>query len=157
MISPFHGAVMASIVGNNGYLKRPSLLSEVKEVESGKTVWKPQYQIERVLSEDSAEEMKELMTYTVKRGTARSAFSRMKWKWRKSLEIGGKTGTITGGVPYGKRDWFVSYAKPIDSEVDSGISVSVMIVNKEKWYVKSAYLANLFIQYYYDQKAKSGK
>ena len=67
----------------------------------------------------------------------------------KTLDIGGKTGTITGGIPYGKRDWFISYAKKSDQEEDRGISVAVMIVNLEKWYVKSTVLAKDIIQHYY--------
>jgi len=68
----------------------------------------------------------------------------------KNIDVAGKTGSITGGIPFGKRDWFVSYAKPNDKTGDNGISVCVMIVNVKKWYIKSTYLAKKIIQYYYD-------
>ena len=63
----------------------------------------------------------------------------------KNIEVAGKTGSITGGVPYGKRDWFVSFAKRKGQEEDSGISVCIMIVNVKKWYVKSTFLAKKII------------
>jgi peptidoglycan glycosyltransferase len=132
-------------------LKKPSLISRVIDNQTKETVWTPQYKLERVLSDQSVSELEEMMNFTVDRGTARSSFRGMRRSLRKKLTIGGKTGSITGGVPYGKRDWFVSYAKPKEGN-DAGISVSVMIVNKEKWYIKSAYLAKQVIQYYYDQK-----
>ena len=73
-----------------------------------------------------------------------------------SLNIGGKTGTITGGLPYGKRDWFVSYAIP-KNNFDKGISLCVMIVNVKKWYIKSPVLAKNIIEYYYSRVQKIGK
>lgn len=102
------------------------------------------------MSKQAARELKEMMNLTVSKGTARGAFRPWKTKKIRDIEIGGKTGTITGGVPYGRRDWFVSYAKPKDDPNDAGISVAVMIVNVEKWYIKSTYLAKKIIQYYYD-------
>ena len=91
-----------------------------------------------------------MMEHTVKRGTARGAFRARKTRKIRDIEIGGKTGSITGGLPYGKRDWFVSYAKPKGEESDKGISICVMIVNVKKWYIKSHYLAKNIIQYYYN-------
>jgi hypothetical protein len=89
----------------------------------------------------------------VNRGTARGAFRRMRKSLKDNLIIGGKTGSITGGEPFGKRDWFVSYARPKNGK-DQGISIAVMIVNIKKWYIKSPYLAKNIIQYYYKSLKK---
>ncbi|MBT4790107.1 MAG: hypothetical protein HON90_00925 [Halobacteriovoraceae bacterium] len=148
MISPVHGAVIASVVANNGLFRKPTVISEVKDLEHDRVVWSPSFSIERVLSKKSAQNMQGLMELTVRRGTARSAFRPWKTKRIKDLNIGGKTGTITGGVPYGKRDWFISYAAPQGDE-DKGISICVMIVNVKKWYIKSTVLAKKVIEYYY--------
>lgn len=157
LISPVHGAVLASVVANSGLLKKPHMVSALESQN-----FNLDYADEgtRVLSKDSAEEIAYLMERTIKKGTARGAFRRLKRKLKRSLDLGGKTGTITGGVPFGKRDWFVAYAVPkvktenSDKNIveDHGISLCVMMVNKKKWYVKSSYLARRVIEYYYRDK-----
>lgn len=156
LISPVHGAVIASIIANDGIFKRPSLISKVSDLDHDLLIWKPQINGTRVLSKDSAKSMKEFMELTVSRGTARGAFRRHRKRVLNTLDIGGKTGTITGGLPFGKRDWFVSYAMP-KSKLDKGISLCVMIVNVKKWYIKSPALAKNIIEYYYSNVEKVGK
>lgn len=150
MISPLHGALIASIIANDGMLRKPYIVKSVKDSKHQREVWRPGHILSRSMSKEAANELKHMMNMTVTRGTARGAFRPWKTKKIRDIEIGGKTGTITGGVPYGRRDWFVSYAKPKDEADDAGISVAVMIVNVEKWYIKSTYLAKKIIQYYYD-------
>jgi len=150
MISPLHGAVIASVIANDGILKKPTILDEIFDSKQDRVVWKPKYILKRVISKKAASQVKSMMINTVKKGTARGAFKPWKMKKLAGIEIGGKTGTITGGLPYGKRDWFVSYAKPIDEREGKGISVCVMIVNVKHWYIKSTYLAKKIIQYYYN-------
>lgn len=154
MISPVHGAIIASIVANDGILRKPTVISEIRSKKLNKAVWVPEYSAERVFSKKSARELRQMMDQTVKRGTARGAFRPWKIKKLKNVEIGGKTGTITGGLPYGKRDWFVSYAVPNNSK-DKGISICVMIVNVEKWYIKSTVLAKNVIEHYYSKVLKN--
>ena len=151
MMSPLHGALIASIVANDGVLKKPTIIESILDERQQRNVWKPKYVLRRVISKEAAVQLREMMKLTVKSGTARGAFKPWKMKKIKHIEIGGKTGSITGGIPYGKRDWFVSFAKPKDLENDKGISVCVMIVNVKKWYVKSTFLAKKIIEYYYDE------
>ncbi|MEX0799082.1 MAG: penicillin-binding transpeptidase domain-containing protein [Bacteriovoracaceae bacterium] len=150
MISPLHGALIASIIANEGVLKKPYIVKSIRDVKQNREVWTPKYVLSRSMSKDAALELKDMMNMTVEKGTARGAFRPWKTKKIRDIEIGGKTGTITGGLPHGKRDWFISYAKPKDDPDDLGISVAIMIVNIEKWYIKSTYLAKKIIQYYYD-------
>jgi peptidoglycan glycosyltransferase len=150
MISPIHAAVMSSIIANKGVLKKHHFLKDIKNQKNEK-VWSFQGTNKRILSVDSAQKVSQMMELTVKRGTARRVFRTMKRRIRKKLIIGGKTGTITGGLPVGKRDWFTVYAKPKDKQ-SGGISVAVMIVNLNKWYVKSTFLAKKIIEYYYQDQ-----
>ncbi|MGK0366987.1 MAG: peptidoglycan glycosyltransferase, partial [Thermoproteota archaeon] len=150
MISPIHAAVMSSIIANKGVLKKHHFLKDIKNQKNEK-VWSFQGTNKRILSVDSAQKVSQMMELTVKRGTARRVFRTMKRRIRKKLIIGGKTGTITGGLPAGKRDWFTVYAKPKDKQ-SGGISVAVMIVNLNKWYVKSTFLAKKIIEYYYQDQ-----
>lgn len=147
LMSPIHGAVIASIVADGGVMKYPIV---IKSVEDGKkTIFPPLRPDEQVLTPQTAEDMRHLFMSTVTSGTARNSFRRSKLLLSK-YEIGGKTGSMTGGEPFGKRDWFVSYAKSIEDRSDKGISISVMLVNQKKWYVKSPLLAKNIIEYYYD-------
>ena len=150
LISPLHAATMATIIANDGIYKKPVLVKELVDKEHEKVVWRPEILRERVLSDSANKEMRLMMQGTVKRGTATGAFRQLPQRIASQLEIGGKTGTITGGIPFGKRDWFIAYATPHQPAEDKGISVGVMIVNLKKWHVKSTYLAKEIIQYYYN-------
>jgi peptidoglycan glycosyltransferase len=149
LMSPIHGAVIGSIVANGGILKYPIVIKSVDSISGKKTIYPPMRPDEQVLTPQTAEDMRHLFMSTVTSGTARSSFRRSKLLLTK-YEIGGKTGSMTGGTPFGKRDWFVSYAKSIEEKNDKGISICVMLVNQKKWYVKSPLLAKNIIEYYYD-------
>lgn len=153
LISPVHAALLSSIVANEGVMRYPTFISQIikKQLDGvRKNLWKNITNSKRVFDKKISWDMKKMMEMTVKKGTARSIFRRMKKNVKRAITIGGKTGTITGGKPYGKRDWFTAYAMPKDGDLGSGISVSVMNVNLEKWYVKSTYIAQKIIEYYFD-------
>ena len=61
------------------------------------------------------------------------------------------------GLPYGKRDWFSAFAIPHKSSQDKGISISVMNINLEKWFVRSTVLAKNIIEFYYKEIRPLGK
>lgn len=150
MMSPVHGAIIASVIANGGVLRTPYLINSITQESQKRVVWHPERETTQAISSEAAEKMRVLMEMTVSRGTARSAFRKSRTRKLANFDIGGKTGSLTGGVPYGKRDWFVSYAMPKDG-TDKGISVCVMIVNVKKWYIKSSALANNIIEYYYSR------
>lgn len=150
LISPLHAALFPLIVVNGGLLQRPYLIETVYDVESGSAIWTPEMSTNRVLSKKTAKILKDLMQQTTQRGTARRYFRRFSKKNRFNIDVGGKTGSLTGGVPHGKRDWFVCFATPEGKELGKGISVAVMLVNQKKWYIKSTFLAKKVIDYYYD-------
>lgn len=149
VISPIHAAAMASIIANNGVMKNPILISRILDTD-GESIWQNTLTEKRVLSAETAREMQEMMGMTIDGGTARKSFRKMNTGYKNALDIGGKTGSITGGKPFGKRDWFAAYAIPRDHERGKGISISVMNVNVKRWHVKSTMLAKNIIEYYYN-------
>jgi cell division protein FtsI/penicillin-binding protein 2 len=150
MMSPIHAAVLSSIVANDGHLVEPRLIVKIDDLSENETIYENEIEKRKVLSTDTSRELKKMMNLTVKRGTARGSFRRMKSTLKSGLIMGGKTGSITGGIPFGKRDWFTMYAIPRHSiENDKGISIAVMNVNVKKWYVKSTFLAKKITEYYY--------
>ncbi len=147
-MSPVHGAVIASVVANGGVLKYPIVIKSLEGINDKKVIYPPLKKDEPVLTPQSSEDMRTLFMSTITEGTARSSFRRSQYLLSR-LEIGGKTGSITGGEPYGKRDWFVSYAKSLEDKNDKGISICVMIVNRKRWYIKSPLLAKNVMEFYY--------
>ncbi len=148
-MSPVQGAMIASVVANKGNLQRPKIVDFLVNQKGEKILINNKLVSNKVISEDVADDIKEMMELTVNRGTARGTFGRRFARKNKDrLEIGGKTGTITGGNPHGKHDWFVAYVNPKDQS-KSGISICVMIINKKKWYVKSSYIAKRIINHFY--------
>ena len=145
-ISPVHGALLSSIVANNGVFKAPRIISQIK-LENDEVKWMPDQKNGQAISEDTAFEIQRMMELAVDRGTARG-FRKMRRSLRGELKLGGKTGSITGGLPYGKRDWFTAYAVP-KGPSNQGISICVMNINVKKWYVKSTYLAKQIVSYYF--------
>lgn len=148
LMSPVHGALIASVIANGGVLKYPVVVKSLEEPKQKKTLYPPLKKDEVILTPQTAEDMRTLFMATITQGTARSSFRRSQYLLGK-LEVGGKTGSLTGGEPYGKRDWFASYAKSIEDKDDKGISICVMIVNQKKWYIKSPLLAKNIMEYYY--------
>ncbi len=148
LMSPVHGAVIASVVANAGVLRYPVVIRSLESISDKKTIYPPLKKDELVLTPQTAEDLRTLFMATVTQGTARSSFRRSQYLLSK-LEIGGKTGSLTGGEPFGKRDWFVSYAKSLEDKNDKGISICVMIVNQKKWYIKSPLLAKNVMEFYY--------
>jgi cell division protein FtsI/penicillin-binding protein 2 len=95
---------------------------------------------------ETAPVMRELMEETIFKGTSRKNFKKLlKDKKFRVLEMGGKTGSMTGTNPRGKTDWFVGYAY-LDNQK---LAIAAITVNKEKWRVKSTYLAQSLVKVYF--------
>lgn len=150
IISPIHAAMISSVVANDGVIKNPRIISKITN-EDDEVIWENGTQEEKILTAHSVDQMKKMMATTITSGTARKSFRKLRRGYKESLDIGGKTGSLTGGVPFGKRDWFSFYAVPKDAKYGRGISVSVMNVNVKKWHVKSTILAKEIIEHYYKE------
>lgn len=149
-LSPIHAAQLAAIVANNGKAVRPYMVESVLS-ESGDLLYRASGENdsgEQVITPVAAEHMRGLMRETTRIGSARKSFSGLnRYKVYRDMEIGGKTGSLTGLSPKGRHDWFVGYAEKDGKR----IAYASLIVNKEKWYVRSAYVARQFIYHYFSQ------
>jgi len=155
-MSPLHAALLSSVVANNGILQRPKLIKKIT-IENGTDLWVNKTLAKEVLNEDTALKVQKMMELTIRQGTAKGSFKKLSKFVRNQVRIGGKTGSITGGFPFGKRDWFTAYAIPELSDGHNGISVCVMNINVKKWYVRSAYLAKNIIEYYFKNISSNKK
>lgn len=146
-ISPIHAASIATTVARGGEMITPQVVKRIKK--SNELIWNAEDREPRhAISFGTARQLKTMMKKVVKSGTARKMFRRFPSKVLDRLEIAGKTGSITGGVPYGKRDWFVSYVKKKKS-ANPGISIAVMLVHGKDWKVRSTLIAKKVMEYYF--------
>lgn len=144
-ISPIHGAMLAATIANDGVMPAARLIDSITD-EYGIILFESDPgQPTRVISEDAAREMRKLMRETVRSGSASKPFRGFS-QANEAIEVGGKTGSLTGFHPEGKYDWFVGYA----TDGDRKIAYAVLCINKEYWYVKSSYLARRLIESYFD-------
>ena len=121
-ISAMHGAVLASIVANDGMLVTPTMLSG----QQGKAA--------RAIEPRAARALRQMMADTVSKGTGRRAFQQ-----RPALgeSAAGKTGSLTDYSTGLDTSWFVGFA-PADAPE---FIVSAVVVNTSKWHIKAPWLA----------------
>jgi len=136
-MSPVQGAMIAATVVNDGKMVIPYIVDQVTDsndeiIHSGASL-----EAGAVMTPESADKVKELMKETIVSGTSRKSFFPLrKNKKFKVVEMGGKTGHLTGDDPRGQVDWFVGYA----SSGERQIAFAAVTVNKKYWTVKSSYL-----------------
>ncbi len=153
-MSPIHGAMIAAAIANDGIMMEPYLVQSLRDTVIGETLYQAVPQQASVAVEPSAAaSLRELMRETVRSGTSRRSFRQVVRKQGlDDVEFGGKTGSLTGGDPMGKCDWFVGYLRFKDQR----IAVAALTVNEDKWRVKSSFLASsFFMDYLRDLRASA--
>lgn len=146
-MSPVQGAAMAAIVANDGVWRDPYFVNSMHD-ETGKLVYEASpSQGQQVIDTRTAIQLKELMQETVLSGTSKSAYRRFFRGRLSSLEVGGKTGSLTGESIKGKHDWFVGYA----NDGMRKISVAALTIHYDLWRVKSSLLARYAFEHYFSR------
>ena len=153
-LSPLHGAMIASTVINDGRMRLPYVVAKMTG-KNGVLLYAAEPREEVVMQPSAAREMRLLMQETVKRGSARNAFRKFYRGPLTDIEVGGKTGSLTGWSPEGRHDWFVGYA----SLHDRKIAFAALTINKKYWTVKSSFVARKAIEAYFSERpgAVAGK
>jgi peptidoglycan glycosyltransferase len=151
-MSPLQGALIAAAVANDGIMMEPYVVESIsKAVEIPlESVAETLYRVEPKVSTitmdpQTASVMRGLMKETVLHGTSRGAFRGFFRKDFTFLDVGGKTGSLTGLNPRGKYDWFVGYAHSGSHR----IAVAALTISEKQWRVKSSYLARRAIESYF--------
>ncbi len=144
-MSPLQGALIAAAIANEGRLMEPFIVSNLKNAE-GEIVYSGEPKLSSVVIDpQAAAEMKVLMRETVSSGTSRGAFRGFKKGSVGYVDVGGKTGSLTGNDPEGRYDWFVGYG----TSGEHRLAVAALIISKEYWKVKSSYLARKAIEVFF--------
>jgi cell division protein FtsI/penicillin-binding protein 2 len=139
--------MIASAIVNNGKVVIPYIVDQITDSDSkviytGQTLEKGQ-----IMAEESAIKMRTMMEETVLSGTSRKSFrSLVRSKKFNEVQMGGKTGHLTGDNPKGRTDWFVGYA--FDGE--RRLAVATITVNEKFWTVKSSQVAQMLFRKYFE-------
>jgi cell division protein FtsI/penicillin-binding protein 2 len=146
-LSPFHGALLAAAVANDGRMMRPGIVREVTESD-GTVSWErqPELYLEPIAPE-TAHALTEMMQRTVSEGTARKYFSR-RTTGLKGVTVAGKTGSLSDtrdGVRL-HYSWFVGFA-PAD---DPKIAFASLVVNDPNWKVKGPVVARRVLDRFFE-------
>jgi len=151
-MSPIQGAMIAASVVSEGVMPVPSVVKTLRD-KSGNLIYASRpVTAATVLTQEGAEKLSRLMAATVERGTSKKIFkSLIPWLRVSEIEVGGKTGSLTGDNPKGKVDWFVGYGKNPEGD---RIAIAAITVNKKQWTVKSSYLARQMIEVHFKDQLK---
>ncbi|MBS25269.1 MAG: hypothetical protein CMQ28_06475 [Gammaproteobacteria bacterium] len=146
-ISPVHAAMLAASVINGGRMLPPILVDSITNdngiilYESNLTSPPP------IIKSNTVNQLQILMRETVLRGSAQKSFKDFSRKQYKNVEVGGKTGSLSGLKPEGKYDWFIGYAQAGPKK----IAFAALCINKDYWYVKSSQVARIAVEHYFQQ------
>lgn len=119
-VTPLFMAMIASGIANDGVMMKPYLVDRV-EAPGGTVIRTAQPEVfSRLMSQETAAKVSEMMQNVVKTGTGKSAAI-------KGVSVAGKTGTaqneLTGVRKNSEHAWFISFA-PAD---DPQVAVSVVL------------------------------
>lgn len=144
-LSPLQGALIASAIVNNGTLMQPRLIKEIKD-KQGQVLYRASSEVlDYVLEPEVASQMKNLMRATVTEGTSKRSFKGFFSGELSNVDVGGKTGSLTGFNPKGKYDWFIGYGEHKGKK----IAFSSLAINVTDWTVKSAFIARKALEHYF--------
>lgn len=120
-MSPVHGAALAAAVANKGLWREPTVFHAEAPAPT------------RVMSEEAAGALEEMMALTVEDGTARRIFHERGYRVPGAV---GKTGSLADKKPFRDYTWFVGYAPREAPKV----AVAAMVVNGPKWRIRATWL-----------------
>ncbi len=140
LISPLFGALISSSISRGGIMPTPVLIDSVTLASTGKLLYKAEYRpLRRTMSEETANELSELMQNVTRYGTARKSFRYIKRSYRfNGVAYGGKTGNVDKDL-LGRIDWFVGFAKH-NTDPTQHIATGVVNVHGPYWTVHSSFL-----------------
>lgn len=144
-LSPIHGAVLGALAVNQGHLLAPVIVQSMTDSSGIPIYYNEAPNKTAVMEAETAQQLKSMMESTIRIGSAKRSFGKLRGDDYKDLSVGGKTGSLTGFEPKGRYDWFVGFA----DKQNRKIAYAMLCINKEKWYVKSARFVRDMLHYYY--------
>ncbi len=148
-MSPLQGALIAAAVVNEGVMMEPYAIESAHRQDGTELHRAVPGVMSYATDAVTALEIRDLMRETVSKGTSTKSFRGFFKGDLSLLDVGGKTGSLSGQDPPGKYDWFVGYA-------DSGsrrVAVAALTIHGKYWKVKSSYIARKGFETYFKGRA----
>ncbi|MGB9499309.1 MAG: penicillin-binding transpeptidase domain-containing protein [Dissulfuribacterales bacterium] len=146
-ISPLHGALMVSIILNDGKLIEPTLIDNI--IRDNQMVYqRNSHAAAQIIKPHTSITLKKLMNASITSGTASKSFSGFKKDSILSkLNIGGKTGSINNNAQHLKYDWFEGFAE--EKNGLKKIITSVLVVHDKYIGIRAARYSRMAIKEYF--------
>jgi len=136
-ITPLHAVQLGAVLATGRRVK-PWWIHRVLDGRGRELRPPPPAPGRRVLEPEVAEELREMLVQTTRRGTARSAFLDRRRRPRLGpVRVAGKTGNLTGSDPRGRYEWFAGVAPAERPRV----AVAVVQLHDDLWWKTSAEVA----------------
>jgi peptidoglycan glycosyltransferase len=154
-LSPMHGALLAAAIANHGEMPIPTLVSRAFDAQGRELpVPLPSTGPRRVVAMDAAREVGRMMELTTRIGTAKGTFRDKQGRRYLSVEVAGKTGTLSAQTDKGYLgySWFIGYA-PADHPT---MAFAVALGNQPQWRIKASYVAKRIVTEYLASRGDRG-
>jgi cell division protein FtsI/penicillin-binding protein 2 len=136
-ITPLHAVQLAASLVH-GELVAPRWIERVVDAQGRELRLPPPAAPRRVLSRDITAELRSMLVDTTKNGTARRAFRNSRGRpLLGSVQVAGKTGSLSGKDPDGRYEWFIGVA-PADSP---RVAIATVLVQGDLWWRNSSQVA----------------
>jgi len=109
--SPFHQAYIAQVIVGGGTMLKPTLVEKVVDLLTGNVYRFAPETVRKVISEETAREIREMMVLTTQIGTlSNKRYFRRLRRLYPELIIGGKSGTLSEkSYPEGRCEWLTGF------------------------------------------------
>jgi cell division protein FtsI/penicillin-binding protein 2 len=136
-ITPLHAVQLAASLVH-GELVAPRWIERVVDAQGRELRLPPPAAPRRVLSRDITAELRSMLVDTTKNGTARRAFRNARGRpLLGTVQVAGKTGSLSGKDPDGRYEWFIGVA-PADSP---RVAIATVLVQGDLWWRNSSQVA----------------
>jgi len=148
VISPVHGAMIASAVVNGGRMVTPTIVDRVADQDGrllyqGQPTWRG-----RAMTKRASKVLAKLMETTVRSGTGRKAFrNRKRDRVLSKLRIGGKTGNIFNRAHDARFDWFVGFAE--EKNGHGQLVFAALVAHEEYIGIRATRYARIAMTHYF--------
>ncbi len=136
-LSPLHAALIAATIANSGVMPHATMIERVVAPDGQLLHARAAQPGERVIAAGTAREVGKMMVRTVREGTSHEAFYDRGRPYLGSIEVAGKTGSLSASDPYRAYSWWVGFA-PVDAPK---IAIAALVVNGPQWRIKSSFVA----------------
>lgn len=149
-ISPLHGAIMTSAVLNRGQLPEPIIIDRIVSSDNQIVYAGSPKPIRRAVTPEASLALNRLMAETVRTGTGRKAFrGYQRDRTLSHLNIGGKTGSISGDTAEIRYDWFVGFAE--EKKGTEKLVLSIVVAHDTYIGIRAGEYARMAMKHYFQQ------